>query len=352
MLIGIDTSKWDPIVDWKRYTWDFAFIKASEGVVPDRVYKPQMTAARGYTIRSPYHFFRVYIDPVEAAKRFVDVIGDDPGELPPVLDLEAHNGDPKNVGPRALKWIDTVYNLTNRMPITYTSEGFATTEDVDLYKYTDFKHSPLWLAQYPWDRITTRWSEIQREQKIMQLLQIPEAYRWPPPIAPWSNVRVIQWTAKCKPVYVPGYPLGVKEAVDINFYPGTIMDLFTEFKIGTVPTPNEDDMTDSITTLTAFLKDLQPANLRAGAGLNQRIITTLTGPLSIEGIGQKTIMDGYHWIQIVDMTTRVPRGWVALTTSFTNVVYNPNGINQTTRKVLRSVIFYDNGDQETLVPEA
>lgn len=351
MLILIDVSGWDPIIDWENYMWDGAFIKASEGVVLDRAYKAQTAGARGNTIRGPYHFFRVYVDPVEAAKRFADIIENDPGELPPVLDLEAADGDPKNVGPRALKWIDTVYKLTNKIPITYTSQGFATTKDVDLYKYTDFKDTPLWLAQYPWDRITNYWSEIQREQKIKQLLLTPESYKWPPPIPPWSSVRFVQWTAKCDPVYVPGYPLGTKKSVDINFYPGTMKDLFTEFKIGTIPKPNEDDMTDTITTLTAFLKDLQPANLRAGAGLNQRIIRTLTGPLSIEGVGQKTIMDGYHWIQIVDMTTRVPLGWVALTTSFTNVVYNPNGINQVSRKVVRSVLFYDNGDQETLVPE-
>ena len=347
MLILIDTSKWDPIVDWQNYTWDGAFIKVSEGMVEDRIYKSQWGRAKGFTIRGPYHFFRVYVNPTEAAQKFVYLLGNDQGELPPVLDLEDANGYPNDVPSRALKWLETTRKAVGRPPIVYTSQGFA--NYVKLYNYPDFKEYPLWLAAYPRDKIIEGWTEQQRRNWIYTTLRAPQAFIWPRTISPWSKVTVIQWTAKCPPEYVPGYPLGFKDAVDINFYAGTMYDLFNEFDITYVPNPKgDDDMTDVPITLTALLRELQPSNLRRGAGLDEPVIETLTGPLTIKGVGVKILKDNYWWIQIVEPK----QGFVALTTSYSNVVYNPNPNPNPNvpRKVIRSVLYFDDGTSAELAP--
>lgn len=72
-------------------------------------------------------------------------------------------------------------------------------------------------------------------------------------------------------------------------------------------------------TLTADLLAGQTSRLRMFAGLNGGIIQTLTGPLHIQGTGAKVLVDGYWWIQVVSPVA----GWVALTTSYGNVVYTP-----------------------------
>lgn len=91
-VIGIDVSKWDPIVSWDNYSWDFAIVKASQGVVEDPKFKAQWLAARGHVIRSAYSFFDPRVDPVLAAKALIKIMGSDLGEMPIVNDLEIDGG--------------------------------------------------------------------------------------------------------------------------------------------------------------------------------------------------------------------------------------------------------------------
>jgi hypothetical protein len=352
MLIGIDTSLWDPIVDWKQYDWDFAFIKVIEGMVEDPRFRQQWEAARGYTIRGPYDFFHHFNNQKEVVAKLSNLLGNDRGELPPVLDLEDHDGEPRKVAPKALEWCREAENRFGRKPIVYTSLGFATSDGVDLAQERGLAEYPLWLAVYPWDKITQSWTEQKRTLQIQRIIHNRELFVVPNAIAPWNRLgkpSVIQWTSKCPPEFVPGYPLDGKKAVDINFYPGTMQRFFEEYNISYTPKPRGDDM-DKPITMTALLRELQPSNLRNLPGtVGTNVLRTLVGPLTIKGTGQKMLKDGFWWIEVVAINSDPVTGWVALTTSYTNIVWIETP-SPSTRNISRVVTHFDDGSSVETFP--
>jgi len=261
ILIGVDVSYYDPILDWKNYTWDFAFIKASEGTVRDVDFPVQWAAAQGYTIRSAYCFFRAFVDQKVSAQKFVSYLGNDFGELPPVLDLESHDGY-KDIALRALVWLKEVRRLTGKIPIVYTSPGFATGDNVRLYNYPEFAEYPLWLATYPRDKITSTWTEQQRADWLKGVAAGTIPYAFPPTIKPFQDVDFVQFTGKFPPGAVPGYPLGSKLAVDVNFYKGNMKQLFDQFSVTYVPKPKGETMeiSGTITTFTNMRSSMPGGN--------------------------------------------------------------------------------------------
>lgn len=342
-LIGIDASKWDPILRWENYTWDFAFVKAMEGEVPDPKFLTQWRAAEGYTIRGPYFWFHWFNDQGKVVRMFRNVLGNDPGELPPVLDLEDDDGEPNKVPLEALEWCKECKNVFGKKPIIYTSWGFA--NRVKLFNFVEFAEYDIWLAGYPWDQITETWTEAKRDNQIFKVLNNHSLYPYPSFSPKPFNAKPIwtQWTAKCKPDWVPGYPLGDKKAVDINFCYLTMPQLFERYKI--VYTPKGDDMSTKPITMTADLKSLQPSNLRNAPGtVGTTVFRTMTGPLTIKGTGEKIQKDGFWWIEIVatvDSNGEKPvSGWVALTTAYENIIWlNPSP--SPTRKVVKNVTYFD-----------
>lgn len=218
MRKGIDVSKWDAKMNWSLYTWPFAFIKVSEGLVIDPLFDFHWVNAKGHTQRSGYHFFRAFVDPRESARRFIEYLDGDMGELPPVLDLESRNDiDKRTVVSRALTWLIEYETRTSIKPIVYISKGFI--DEIELHKYPDFEDYPLWFAQYPYDLIYEGYTEADRTLRIKSILDNPSLLRIPPIYKPFKSMRYIQWTAKGNPKDVPGYFTGTgsKKAVDFNF---------------------------------------------------------------------------------------------------------------------------------------
>ena len=344
-LIGIDVSYYDPILDWSKYSWDFAFIKALEGMTEDVDFDKQWAAAQGYTIRGAYDFFHHFNDQKQAVAKLVSILGNDRGELPPVLDLEDHDGDPIQVAPKALEWLHEAEKKFGKKPIVYTSLGFA--QAVHLAEYPDFAEYPLWLAVYPWDKITQTWTEVHRMEKIRELITNRDLFIVPNAIQPWTirdwkfKPTFIQWTGKCPPEFVPGYPLHEKKAVDINFFPGTMKQLFDKFNITYVPKPKGDDMDKPVTMIADLLASAE-SRLRSSAGLGFTVYKTLTGPLTIKGTGQKVQKDGYYWIEVVAINDQPATGWVALTTSYTNIRWQ-TPVPTPSRKITKNVTYFDDG---------
>jgi hypothetical protein len=125
--------------------------------------------------------------------------------------------------------------------------------------------------------------------------------------------------------------------------------MFDKYNITFVPREEEEMPVDTI-TLTANLGEFQPSNLRNAPGLtNTSVRKTMTGPLTIKGIGRKISKDGYYWIQIVEPYD----GFVALTTAYQNVQYNENGLEEPTpptteRFVVRSKLYFNDGTTQDL----
>jgi lysozyme len=151
MQSGIDVSHFQSQIDWRkvqRVGVSFAFVKASEGLsVLDPMFHPNWEAAREQGIfRGAYHFFRPQLDPQQQADFFLRQLDDDPGELPPALDLEViGNVDPDEVIRRANRWLKIVGKELKCKPVIYTGSAFFRTT---LNNSTAFASHPLWIAHY------------------------------------------------------------------------------------------------------------------------------------------------------------------------------------------------------------
>jgi len=265
-LKGIDTSYYDGgadnqgqpalnTIDWAEYArsgWPFAFIKVSEGTVADPLFSLQWEAARGNIYRGGYHFFRPDVDVARSVDKFIEYIGEDVGELPPVLDMESRygiNGDV--VAARALEWLDLYEQAIGVKPIIYSGAGFLKYE-IQAHKFPKFAEYELWLAQYYYDNM----SDPARAEKIHRVLLSTDPITFPASPLPWSGIpTTFQWTGKGAPKDVPGYYMGygAKRSVDFNF---SVFKTYADFKghyeLGDLPTEPEDVATqpyDGVTTI-------------------------------------------------------------------------------------------------------
>ncbi|MFO7143171.1 hydrolase [Arthrospira sp. PCC 8006] len=146
---GIDVSDYQPNVDWKAVAnsgMAFAVIKSTEGAtfVAD-VFAPywKATKANGL-IRGAYHFFRPASNIQGQIDNFLRIVTLEPGDLPPVLDIETTDGlDSKTVCDRAAVWLEAIEAATGYQPIIYTYPGFWQQLNTDR-----FSEYPLWIAHY------------------------------------------------------------------------------------------------------------------------------------------------------------------------------------------------------------
>jgi lysozyme len=149
-VAGIDVSFHQGDIDWpavRAAGIEFAFIRAADGL--DRV-DPQFArnwdAARAQgLLRGAYQFFRPAQDPALQAELLLGMLAASPGELPPVLAVEA-TGDlaPPELEAAVRAWLDRVRPAIGREPIIYTGFYFWRDE----VGAPDLTASPLWHAQY------------------------------------------------------------------------------------------------------------------------------------------------------------------------------------------------------------
>lgn len=239
---GGDYSLWDGGADhdrpltWSLHTWDFAFIKVSEGLVPDPLFRIQWAAACGHIHRGPYHFFRPGQDPKASALKTLEILDGDRGELPIALDLEVTDGLPAaEVAARAKTWLSWYEQESGIRPIVYSSLYFLR----DIVKATLhpwLESYRLWLAQYPFDKMEPATA---RDQRIADVLDGSYVPTFPAAPAPFRRVSFWQWSALGKPEQVPGYYMGpgYKKEIDLNFYNGSRELMTAEFRLKQFPTP-------------------------------------------------------------------------------------------------------------------
>lgn len=156
---GIDVSYWNAGIDWPKVRATgqrYVFVKASEGdFYSDPSFGANWSGAKSAgLLRGAYHFFRANVDGKKQATRFIDSVksANDLGELPPVLDLESHDGQKKDkIIERAKVWLDLVEAAFGKKPVIYSAQYFLQ----DYFSEAGggppvwTKDYPLWLAQYP-----------------------------------------------------------------------------------------------------------------------------------------------------------------------------------------------------------
>jgi lysozyme len=151
---GIDVSKYQSAIVWEEVKnmkvrdiqLGFAFIKATEGIGnTDPYFKRNWKKSKEAGIyRGAYHFFIASKDGRMQAENFIDKVVLEPGDLPPVLDVEQLNGTSQvQLRAEVKKWLDIAENHYGVKPIIYTN--------VDFYNRNlgnGFDSYPLWVAHY------------------------------------------------------------------------------------------------------------------------------------------------------------------------------------------------------------
>lgn len=154
-LFGIDVSHYQGIIDWNSLEFikdsvavDFVFMRASVGKdTPDKHFAKNWAAAgRKNMVRGAYHYYRPDENSTQQARNFISKVKLVPGDLPPVLDIEAL---PRHQSVSSLRkgvqnWLNIVEKHYGVKPIIYTGDTF--------YQHHlaghGFDDHAFWIANY------------------------------------------------------------------------------------------------------------------------------------------------------------------------------------------------------------
>ena len=156
---GIDVSHYQGDINWKmlkqtrqgKFPVEFIFMKATEGgdFSDDRFVANFDSAKVHGFIRGAYHFYNPKTDADKQADFFIRSVKLEPGDLPPVLDIEMKSKDVKKLQQDLKIWLRKVENHYGVKPIIYASYKFKT-------KYLNdsvFDSYPYWIAHYYVDSV-------------------------------------------------------------------------------------------------------------------------------------------------------------------------------------------------------
>lgn len=178
MLNGIDISHWQKGLNLSEIRYDFAIVKATEGVnfvdpcFHDFIRKAEsLGKCLGF-----YHFARPEKNTAKAeAKFFYDNTVKYFGKAIPILDWESSGK--ANVA-WAKEWLDTVYSMTGVKPMIYMSESVVNQYDWSKVANADYG---LWVAKY-------KDMQIDRNYDMSKAGKQPQV-KW------WKFYAMWQWTS-------------------------------------------------------------------------------------------------------------------------------------------------------------
>lgn len=148
---GIDISEYQGTIDWDVVdsiggrTIRFVFVRATCGKNrKDRKFDANWNGAKKF-VRGAYHYYRPDENSIEQAAKFCRTVQLEPGDLPPVLDIEKL---PKNQSISRLKlglkkWLVAVEKQYGVKPIIYSCEKYY-----ESFLKEEFSEYPFWIANY------------------------------------------------------------------------------------------------------------------------------------------------------------------------------------------------------------
>lgn len=154
VIHGIDVSKYQDIIAWEEVKAmkvdeiqiGFAFMKATEGIgnKDPQFHRNWKKAKDNDILRGAYHFFIASKDGKLQAENFIKRVDIEPGDLPPVLDVEQLNGvRAEQLRREVRKWLAAAEGYYKVKPIIYTNVDFY-----ENYLGNEFDQYPLWVAHY------------------------------------------------------------------------------------------------------------------------------------------------------------------------------------------------------------
>ncbi|MCR5573264.1 MAG: glycoside hydrolase family 25 protein [Bacteroidaceae bacterium] len=159
---GIDISHYQGKVDWSslsqaqndpEFPLRFVFLKATEGGdLIDDTFQQNFQSAKDFGfVRGVYHYFIPTTDARKQAQFFINQVKLQPGDLPPVLDVEVSpkRKDQQQFTQNVKTWLDVVEAYYGVKPILYASYKFREKYLND----TIFNRYPYWIAHYYVDSV-------------------------------------------------------------------------------------------------------------------------------------------------------------------------------------------------------
>ena len=146
---GIDVSHHQQDIDWATVSSQgihFAYLKASEGLqhVDPNFSDNWASAKTSGLVRGAYHFYRANKPAEVQFNNFTDRVELQPGDLPPVLDIETLDGvSRKELIAGVKKWLTLAEIQYDVKPVIYTNLKFY-------YRYLagQFDDHQFWIARY------------------------------------------------------------------------------------------------------------------------------------------------------------------------------------------------------------
>jgi lysozyme len=247
-LRGIDVASWEPNINWEKVCAQgirFAFIKASQADFTDPKFDSHWAGSKqAGVLRGAYHFLDPRVNSKVQADTFLSKVKLEPGDLPPVLDLEelkapAQAVDPgkgskggKNQADKGSKgakpspmggttgvanaqfiacaqdWLERVEAATGRTPILYSGPAFLQSR-----MSAPNGKPPAWSMKY------TLWLANYLNHEINEDVDLP----WQP--NGWSAWSFWQFSDRA---HIDGIMAddGSLTGVDMNFFRGTLEQLY------------------------------------------------------------------------------------------------------------------------------
>lgn len=156
---GFDISHHQGNINWKElqkvqnapFPVRFVFMKASEGGdFSDTTFIRNFDRARQYGfIRGAYHFFNPNTDAARQADFFIRSVKLEPGDLPPVLDIEKVGDNELELRKGVKTWLRLIERHYRVKPILYASYKFKERYLND----SIFNTYPYWIAHYYVDSV-------------------------------------------------------------------------------------------------------------------------------------------------------------------------------------------------------
>ncbi len=148
---GIDVSHYQGSIDWGKVRAsgvDFAFAKAAQGTgTSDSKFAANWVGMKAAgVLRGAYDFYNVGADPAAQAKTFLGKFKLEPGDLPPMVDIETESvGAETNANLIAdlHAYCDAIKKACGVAPFIYTGPGFW-----NAHLDGGFSDCPLWVAEY------------------------------------------------------------------------------------------------------------------------------------------------------------------------------------------------------------
>jgi GH25 family lysozyme M1 (1,4-beta-N-acetylmuramidase) len=217
---GLELAIYQPHVDWPTLIQatgiSFVFVKGSDGSSPDPLFANHWAEAKNAgMLRGAYHFLRETPDPQQQVDTYMQVLGADTGELPPVLDIEVPAMKvAAKVAAAAQFWLSAVESQVHRRPIIYTAGWWWDPNMLINGSYPTWAPGyRLWVANWPLIHSVPTADQLNQGQLT--------------PVLPksWTNWMFWQYSGDLAEVAGITGDGGTSVKVDLDVFNGTADDL-------------------------------------------------------------------------------------------------------------------------------